>query len=93
MLQSDDFLPVFCYRDSKSETYGPPLLYKNVGLMLRELSDQFRSGQQSVISRHPQDFAIFHIGDFNPHTGQIRDLAQKNCIGLVSDLVPEATKN
>lgn len=80
-----NLLPVFALRDSKSESYGMPVVYKSSGLMIRDLTDQVAQGQ-SIIAKHPQDFGLFHIGTYDPSTAVFTSLEQINCLGLVSDL-------
>lgn len=77
---------VFVLKDSKSSTYGYPISSQTTGMFLRELADQIKSGQ-SVIARHPMDFSIFEVGEYDPRTGSIQLMENKNCLGLVQDLV------
>lgn len=77
---------VFVFKDSKSESYGYPITAQTRGMFLRDIQEECKRGQ-AIFARHPQDFAIFEIGEYDPHAGHITLYASKNCLGLVSDFV------
>jgi len=75
---------IFCFKDDKSQTYGPPFCTETKGALIREVQTALKSGQ-AIWAKHPQDFAIYEIGDYNPLTGTVSPHAQLNCLGLVQD--------
>lgn len=86
---SDQNFKVFVLKDDKSKSYGMPITSQSRGMFIRELQEQLSSGQ-SVISRHPQDFGVFEIGEYDPRTGQVLLYEQKTHLGLAQDFrVPE----
>ncbi|QXP08586.1 MAG: nonstructural protein [Arizlama microvirus] len=75
---------VFLFKDAKSLTYGPPFVEQNKGMVIRAIQEQLQQGQ-AVWAKHPQDFTLFEIGDFDPTTGIVQMHETKVAIGLVQD--------
>lgn len=76
---------IFCFKDSKSNTYGPPITAQTKGMFLRDVMEELNKGQ-AIWARHPMDFSIYELGEYDSRSGEIRLLDVKNCIGLVQDL-------
>lgn len=59
-----------CYSvyDRKTLAYGLPYFAPTDGAAVRTLSDAVNSGD-SNLSRHPQDFVLYFIGEFNDAKG------------------------
>lgn len=83
--KSRENFKIFVFKDAKSDVYGFPITEKTRGMFIRNVQDELAKGQ-SVWARHPQDFALFEIGEYDPHSGAIVLYEMKNCLGLVSDL-------
>lgn len=75
---------VFCLKDSKSASYGGPMLFENHGMAIRWIQEGLQNGQP-VWAKHPQDFSLFEIGEYDPRSGTMVPGSEKNCIGLVQD--------
>lgn len=58
----------FCLYDTKTGVYHVPFFFPHPALAIRAIGDL--AGDQSThVGRHPMDFALFHIGDFDDQTG------------------------
>lgn len=79
-------LTVFAIKDTKSDSYGTPFFQPTRGLALRMFVDLASDGQ-SVISKHPTDFALFEIGSFDQVEGSLSSLGAPEFLGLATDLV------
>lgn len=84
MVQSVHKHKMFVFKDEKSNTYGYPVVVQTRGMFIRDVQDELMKGQ-AVWARHPQDFAIFEIGDYDLEKGSVELYANKNCLGLVQD--------
>jgi len=63
-------LKIFSIRDSKGEIYNTPFFQKTHGeaeRMFRELAND----QKSMISKYPDDFDLYYIGEYSDQTGNI----------------------
>lgn len=62
-------------RDAKAEYFLPPFFIESKGLAIRAFSDAVNDAQ-TPISKHPEDYALFHLADFASDTGKITPLDQ-----------------
>lgn len=75
---------IFLLKDDKSATYGPPIVEQTRGMLIRSIQEGLQAGQ-AIWAKHPQDFALFEIGEYDVRTGNIELYDNKSCIGLVQD--------
>lgn len=75
---------MYLLKDEKSNSYGYPFTAKTRGLCIRDIQDELAGGQR-IWAKHPQDFSLFEIGDYDELTGQIELYETKNCLGLLQD--------
>ena len=61
----DSKMQLFSIYDSKSETHTAPTANPTKAQAIRSFSDAVNSGQDSVLTQHPADFTLFHIGSFD----------------------------
>lgn len=83
-MQQNHLQKIFVFKDDKSNSYGPPMVMPTKGIFIREVQDQLKQGQ-AVWAKHPQDFTIFEIGEYDPSTGTVHNYEAKSAIGLVDD--------
>lgn len=75
---------IFLLKDDKSETYGPPIVEQTRGILIRNIQEGLEQ-RQAVWAKHPQDFTLFEIGEYDPRTGNIHMYESKSALGLVQD--------
>lgn len=64
-------LQVFAVRDAKAQTFGNPFCFPTAGVALRSLASEVnKGGPDSMIAQHPDDFEIFHLGEFDPQVAR-----------------------
>lgn len=73
---------VYSFHDSKVCIYHPPMVLLNDGEARRLASDCVNDAQ-TPMSRHPQDFRLVCIGEFDDNSGKITPLA---CPKFIADL-------
>lgn len=83
-------MKMYTLRDSKVETYLPPFLAENNITAKRLLIDS--ANQDNIIFKHPEDFQLFQIGEFNKDNGEIKPIPHVS-IGLVIDIIPKNEEN
>lgn len=67
--------------DSKSETYSNPFTHNSLGDAIRSFTDAVNTGDpKSLLVAHPEDFTLFHIGNYNEVNGSIEGIS-KQAIG------------
>lgn len=58
--------------DKKAETYLQPFFVQAIGVAFRNLADEIaRGGDDNILHRHPEDFALVHIGHYDEDNGTI----------------------
>lgn len=55
--------------DSAVNAYGQPIFVPAVGAALRSFIDEVNS-PDSAMGRHPEDYVLFHLADYNDETGE-----------------------
>lgn len=82
---------ILCFKDDKSDTYGPPFTVETLGMFIRSLVEELESpAKKAIWAKHPQDFGVFELGLYHPGSGSILLHDQKKCLGLVQDFSPSS---
>lgn len=72
---------IYSIRDAKIEAFGQPFLFVKPGPAIRAFADEV-SNPQSNLFKHPEDFALFHLGYYDDETGLFTSLPQPEQISL-----------
>jgi len=59
--------------DKKAQTYAPPFAYPYHGQAIRAFSDLVQD-QRSSVNKHPGDYALFFLGEYDDNTGELISL-------------------
>lgn len=62
---------IFSIRDAKAEAYMQPFMMQTRGQAIRSFGDHARD-VSSQVSKHPEDYALFEIGEFDDNAGIIK---------------------
>lgn len=76
----------FAVYDSKALCFGVPFFMPSVGAAVRAFGDT-ANDSQSQLNRHPGDFVLFQIGEFDDEKGVMRPLMPHVHLGLALDFV------
>lgn len=60
----------FTIFDTAAQVYSPPFFQKSKGLAIRAFSET-ATDQSTSIGRHPMDFTLFIIGEYDDQTGRM----------------------
>lgn len=74
-------MKVFTVYDSKAEAFATPFFMQSTGQALRAWTDTCND-EQTQINRHPEDFTLFHLGDFDSFTGKFENLPTPQSLGI-----------
>lgn len=64
-------LVIFSIFDKKAVAYNQPFYYHQKGQAIRALQDNVNE-PNSPISKHPEDYALYKIGEFDDLSGEIK---------------------
>jgi len=81
-------LQMFSIYDVKAETYSQPIAAPTVTAMMRILGDVLAEGQHAY-AKHPEDYVLFHLGEFDVSTGIIDLFGAPNSLVPLKTLVPQ----
>lgn len=75
---------VFAVRDVKAETFGQPFFSLQRGMAIRSFADEC-ANKESPWCKHPEDFALFHLGAYDDQAGSLISLEQPEKIAHAMD--------
>lgn len=58
-------------RDVKSEVFAQPWFVQKPAAAVRSFIDLVNGGDDSMVSKHPEDFQLYELGIYNDSTGRI----------------------
>lgn len=78
---------VYAVYDKKMEGFNRPMFLQNNGVAIRSFQDACEQ-QDSPIRNHPDDFALYLIGEYNDTLGELKPSKHVN-ISEARDYVKE----
>lgn len=63
-------LVICSIHDSKAEAWINPMTFQSRAQAVRSFSDAIQDGQ-SEFSKHPEDYSLFMLGEFDQRTGEL----------------------
>ena len=84
-------LRLFSVYDTKADAFNTPFACPTNGIAIRHFSDM-ANNPESSISRHPGDYKLFCVGDFDDSTGRVVSSEPRRA-GLRERLRAEALPN
>lgn len=77
---------VFSVHDSKGETYNTPMFLPAKGMAVRAFGDQ-ANDPGSEINKHPEDYTLFCIGEYETDTGLLVPLKTPQSLGVAIEFL------
>lgn len=63
---------MICTRDIVANVWSPPMFVPHIGQAIRSFGDECRRKEKgNVLAEHPEDFELWHVGEFNDNNGAI----------------------
>lgn len=82
-------LNVYAIRDDKSEAYMQPWFAPTNGAAIRNFSDAVNQND-SPFAKHPEDYVLFHIGQYDDSRGVIIPLDAPKSLGVAVEFKESA---
>lgn len=64
------YVKLFCVRDSAINSFNNPFCAPTPGFAERSFRDEVNRAE-SPMNAHPEDYELYHVGDFDPDSGVI----------------------
>lgn len=69
-------LKIFAVRDIATAQFGNPMFMVNSGQAIRSFADEVnREDKDSQLYKHPGDFELYELGDYDTETGLFKTCA------------------
>lgn len=81
-------LIAFAVFDQKAAAYWEPQFCTTRGVMLRLFSDTVMNPQGSM-ARHPEDYSLHEIGEYEPNSGKMTPLDQPKFLCSASQVLSQ----
>jgi len=85
-------MKIFSVYDSKAEYYAQPQFSENKATALRAFH-ALCNDMETQISKHPGDYTLFQIGDFDERTGTIKGDEAKTNLGTALEMQTPITNS
>lgn len=85
-------LQVFSVYDTKAEAFMPPVYMHSKGEMIRSFSDA-ANDSSSGIAKHPADYVLFHLGEWDNSTALYSFLKAPANLGCAVEFVQAAEQD
>lgn len=63
---------VYAVQDAKAGMFNQPIFLLSDGEALRAFLDACQPGQESMLSKHPEDFNLYYIGEYDELEGSFQ---------------------
>lgn len=73
---------MFSVRDSKAETFHPPIYVKTHGEAERNFHATVNN-EETTIGRYPDDYDLYYIGEYDDQTGKIKSETPQHIVKAV----------
>lgn len=83
-------LQIVVVRDSAADVYGQPNFVTTIGGAIRGFGDEVNNPREgNSLHRHPGDFALWHLGDYNDATAAFNLLPEPRQLTRGVDFVKD----
>lgn len=80
-------LIVCAVRDRAAVVYGRPFFTPSTGTAIRSFSDHLNSKEDSEMVKHPEDFDLYYLADFDDEIGVFECKSPPRQIAIGKDVV------
>lgn len=63
-------MKVLVVRDIKADAYAVPMYVASIGGCIRGFADEINKTDDNPLARHPEDYELFEIGEYDELTGK-----------------------
>lgn len=82
---------MFSVFDIKAAVYGTPFFMPREAAAIRAFGDLVND-ERSTVSKHPEDYVLFHIGDFEDDTANIEVVKPRSLVTGASMVRPTSVE-
>lgn len=79
-------MKIVTVRDIVANAYGNPMFVASLGGAIRSFSDEINKTDGNQLALHPEDYEMYHHGEFVPETGEFEILEKPVQIAAAKNL-------
>ena len=79
-------LIVLAVRDRAADVFGRPFYVPSLGAGIRSFSDYINSKEDGEMQKHPEDFDLYHLAEFDDESGVFECLTKPKQIAIGKDV-------
>ena len=79
--------------DKAAQAYVTPFFMHNKALAIRAFADNVNSSEENNVSKHPEQFSLFCLGEYDDTTGKIEPRDEPELIASGLELVQPSEEN
>lgn len=77
---------VLAIRDRAADTFSQPMFFASLGSGVRAFGDEVkRVHENNNLNKHPEDFDLFHLADYDDDTGTFEGLSRPVQVAIGKD--------
>lgn len=84
---------VYSIRDNKMETFGTLVFIDNDAVAIRMFGDLVVNATDTLMAKHPADFGLYALGEFDDVKGRMENYECPNLIAVGSDFLNKPQEN
>ena len=84
-------LNVYSIFDSAAQAFVQPFFMQQDGLAIRAFQDNVNSKEENNISKHPEQFTLFKLAEFNDQNGMLTPLDTPRALAIGVELITSET--
>lgn len=85
-------IKIYSIYDNKAEAYMEPFFATTAGLAIRRFADT-ANNPDTMLFRHPNDFALYEIGTFNDKAGTVNCHKNAKNLGLAAEYISKTPEH
>lgn len=79
-------LQVLSVRDRAAAVFGRPFFAPSVGTGIRSFTDFINAKEEGEMQKHPEDFDLFHLAEFDDESGVFTNLDTPRQLAIGKDV-------
>lgn len=86
-------MKMFSVYDSAAQAYVTPFFMHNKALAIRAFDDNVNSEQENNINKHPDQFSLHEVGEFDDANGIVTPYEKPELVTTARELVKPTTED
>lgn len=78
-------MKIVVMRDIKADLWGNPIFVQSLGGAIRGFQDEIAKTDGNALALHPEDYELYHLGDYDVETGNFELMAIRAQIAVGSN--------